>query len=38
MPELIAVVDELPTEDGRSLLDRVREAGTEVVWTFSLGD
>jgi hypothetical protein len=38
MPELMAVIDELPDEDGRSLLDRVREASTEVVWTFSLGD
>jgi len=38
MSVLMAVAGDLPTAPSPSLLERAREAGTEVVWTFGLGD
>lgn len=38
MSVLMAVAGDLPTAPSPSLLQRVRDAGTEVVWTFGLGD
>lgn len=38
MPVLMTVVGDLPTPPAPSLLQRARDAGTEVVWAFGLGD
>lgn len=38
MAVLMAVVGDLPDGPAPSLLQRARDAGTEVVWTFGLGD
>lgn len=38
LPVLVAVVADLPDGPDPSLLQRARDAGTEVVWTFGLGD